>query len=196
MQTYNGDKWDDWMQATLAGDQKAYGLLLTDLRRWLTAYFAKRVHQHVIEDLVQDTLMSLHDKRQTYNPRYPFGPWITAIAKHRWIDHMRLALKYAEIGFDEDITVENQEQANSAKHDIELLLSRIPSNQANLIKMAKLLGMSIEEIAAKTGHSQASVKVMIHRGIKKMKNIVKESQIEKPSIDQPSIKELQDAHSA
>jgi len=82
------------MRAALKGDQEVYRLLLTGLRLWLAAYFAKRVHFNAVEDLVQDTLLTLHAKRQTFDPHYSFGPWIAAIARHRWIDHMRATLKY------------------------------------------------------------------------------------------------------
>ena len=156
------------MRAALKGDQDAYRLLLTDLRPWLTAYFSKRIHRNAVEDLAQDTLITLHRKRQAFNPDYPFGPWIAAVARHRWIDHMRSTLKYVETELDDDFPSHNAGQNECAKHDVRTLLKLIPSAQAEVIEMVKLKEMSVEEVSRQTGHSPSSIKVMVHRGMKKM----------------------------
>lgn len=164
------------MRAALAGDQNAYRLLLTNLRPWLTAYFRKRIHHSVVEDLAQDTLMTLHAKRQTFDPNYLFGPWIAAIARHRWIDHMRKTLKYVETELDQELPSDEHRRDESAKHDVKTLLKLIPPAQAQIIEMVKLQEMSIEEVSQKTGHSSSNVKIMVHRGMRKMMAAVEEAQ--------------------
>lgn len=164
------------MRAALKGDQNAYRLLLTDLRPWLTAYFGKRIHRNAVEDLVQDTLMTLHAKRQTFDPDYPFGPWIAAVARHRWIDYMRKTLKYIETEVDENLSRDDLTRDECAKHDIKTLLNLIPPAQAEVIEMIKLKEMSVEDVSKKTGHSPSSVKIMVHRGMKKMMMVVEEDQ--------------------
>lgn len=169
MATYNSNEWDKWMAAALAGDRDAYRRLLQQLREWLVAYFTNRVHPSVVEDLVQDTLLSLHNKRHTYDQAQPFGPWISAIARHRWIDHMRKRLKYIELTLDDADLPATQDADVTAKHDIQKLLTLLPPQQAEVIELVKIRDMSTEEVSQKTGHSVASIKVMIHRGIKKMR---------------------------
>lgn len=178
MMPYNMDRWDEWMRAALNGDQAAYRLLLTDLRSWLIAYFSRRIHRSAVEDLVQVTLMTLHDKRQTYDPTRPFGPWISTIARHRWIDHMRATLRHVETELDEDLPSDEADRDASARHDVKRLLKLIPPAQAEVIDLVKLQELSIEEAAIRTGHSQSSVKVMIHRGMKKMMAAVEDVQDE------------------
>lgn len=163
------------MRAALEGDQEAYRHLLMALRPWLAAYFRKRIQPQSVEDMVQETLMTLHAKRQTFDPAYPFGPWIAAIARHRWIDHMRKTLRYIETPLNEDFLADHGSADPLATHDISHLLARISPAQAQVITMVKLQEMSVEEVSRKTGHSQTSVKVMIHRGMKKMMAAVKES---------------------
>lgn len=176
MPNYNSHKWDEWIRAVLKGDQNAYRLLLTSLRLWLMAYFTKRVHSNVVEDLIQDTLLTLHAKRQTFDSRYLFGPWIAAVARHRWIDHMRATLKYVETQLEDDYPSQETERDICAKHDVKILLKLIPSPQAEVIELVKLKEFSIEEASKQTGHSSSSVKVMIHRGMKKMMAAVEEVQ--------------------
>jgi RNA polymerase sigma-70 factor (ECF subfamily) len=168
MTNYNSQKWDEWIRAVLKGDQNAYCLLLTSLRLWLMSYFTKRVHSNVVEDLIQDTLLTLHAKRQTFDPRYSFGPWIAAVARHRWIDHMRATLKYIETQLEDDYPSQETERDICAKHDVKILLKLIAPPHAEVIELVKLKEFSIEEVSKQTGHSPSSVKVMVHRGMKKM----------------------------
>ncbi len=176
MTKYSNQRWDGWMRAALKGDQKAYLLLLTNLRLWLAAYFTKRVHYNAVEDLVQDTLLTLHAKRQTFDPHYSFGPWIAAVARHRWIDHLRATLKYVETQLDDNFLYQETERDACAKHDVKALLKLIPPPQAKVIELVKLRELSIEEVSKQTGHSPSSVKVMVHRGMKKMMAAVEEVQ--------------------
>jgi DNA-directed RNA polymerase specialized sigma24 family protein len=43
----------------------------------------------MIDDVVQDALIALHEKRHTYDPSRPFGAWLAAIARYKWIDALR-----------------------------------------------------------------------------------------------------------
>lgn len=173
---FNNDRWDEWILAALKGDQDAYRQLLTSLRLWLAAYFAKRTHSNAVEDLVQDTLLTLHAKRQTFDPQYSFGPWIAAVARHRWIDHLRATLKYVETQLEDDFPSPETDRDACAKHDVQILLKLIPPSQAKVIELVKLKELSIEEVSKQTGHSPSSVKVMVHRGMKKMIAAVEEVQ--------------------
>ena len=41
------------------------------------------------EDLVQETLIAIHTRRETYDSNFPVTAWIHAIARYRLIDHWR-----------------------------------------------------------------------------------------------------------
>lgn len=168
MKGFNNKIWDEWIRAALKGNQNAYHLLLSSLRLWLVSYFTKRVHSSSVEDLVQDTLLTLHTKRQTFDPNYSFGPWIAAVARHRWIDHLRTTLKYVETQIEDDFSSQEADRDICAKHDVKILLKLISPSQAQVIELVKIRELSIEEVSKQTGHSPSSVKVMIHRGMKKM----------------------------
>jgi len=162
------EKWDQWMKDSLAGNQDSYRLLLCDLRIWLGAFFAKRVYQEGVEDLVQEVLLAVHAKRATYDPSRSFGAWVNAVARHKWIDKIRANVKYVLVELDEEHADGNAVQASCAKYDVEKLLGQIPKLQADIISMVKLQEMTIEEVALKTGQSQSYVKVAVHRGMKKL----------------------------
>lgn len=172
MKTYNSNEWDKWMQLALAGDQEAYRQLLENLRSWLVAYFSKRAHPNSVDDLAQETLLTLHNKRHTFDTDKPFGPWITTVARHRWIDHLRKQIKHVEVDADETVLPLSDDVDVTVKHDIETLLTLLPEQQAALIRMVKVQELSLAEASAQTGMSQSAIKVAVHRGIRKLRGRV------------------------
>ena len=173
MAAYNQNRWDGWMRAALMGDRESYRLLLEDLRHWLLAYFSRRVDRAAAEDLVQDSLLTLHNKRQTYDPTQPVGPWVATIARHRLIDYLRRSRQAIDVELDENMAEQDPAGDPTAGRDVETLLKTIPTAQADVIRLVKLQDVSIEDAARQTGHSPSSVKVMIHRGMKKLMAMVK-----------------------
>ncbi|MCP6380154.1 hypothetical protein NL466_31110, partial [Klebsiella pneumoniae] len=59
------------MLASLAGDAQSYRVLLDEVAKLLRRYFLRRLadaHRGDADDLVQETLLALHTRRQTYEP--------------------------------------------------------------------------------------------------------------------------------
>src|SRR5262245_30897277 len=78
------------MRLAQDGDQLAYASLLALLTS-VTRHFVRRRLGSVmwVDDVVQETLMTVHAARRTYDARRPFGPWFYAIATNRMIDGIR-----------------------------------------------------------------------------------------------------------
>jgi RNA polymerase sigma-70 factor (ECF subfamily) len=66
------------------------------------------------------------------------------------------------------MTVEDRGNSAIDAVAIEHLLRRLKPAQASVIRLVKLLGVSIEDASGATGQSVALVKVNIHRGLKKL----------------------------
>ena len=156
------------MRVAQKGDGARYRRLLDDIRPWLKRYFATRLPPAMVDDAVQDTLIALHEKRNTYYPARPFGPWLLAIARYKWIDRLRALRKSATQPISEDIAIEDHGAAVQSATTLEKLLADLKPAQAEVIRLVKMHGFSIEEAAAKTGQSASLVKVNIHRGITRM----------------------------
>lgn len=80
-----------WLRA-LDGDSTAYTQVLMALSTLLRGFMRRRMQTHPndVEDLVQETLMAIHQKRHTYDTQQPFTAWVFAIARYKWIDHLRV----------------------------------------------------------------------------------------------------------
>ena len=160
------------MRSAQLGDAKAYRALLEALRPWLLSYFRRRLKGSDGEDLVQMTLLSLHEKRHTYDPASPFMPWISAVARHKLIDYVRKNSRHVHVELNEDLGLEDGLEPDLAARDVAVLLSQLPKDQARVIRLHKLNELSVEETAAATGKSASSVKVIVHRGLKKLQGLV------------------------
>lgn len=130
-----------------------------------------------VEDIVQDTLLSVHHYRHTYDPERPFGPWLYAIARHRWLDFVRKQKRrsenevLAEPGW-EDLTQAPAEHGGGLSGSLHAALARLSQTQREVIRLLKLEGYSVAEISRRTGRSESSVKITAHRGYKTLRKLI------------------------
>jgi len=166
------EKWRCLMVAAQGGQSQAYEQLLRELDAWLCRYYASRLPCAAAEDAKQDALLAIHASCHTYAPSRPFGPWVAAIARYKWIDHVRDASRHAAQALDHKIPVEDQEQTATSGIAVDDLLGQLKPAQARVIRLVKLQGVSIKGASRATGQSAALVKVNIHRGLKKLAALV------------------------
>lgn len=151
-----------------AGDAAAYRAVLDHSRSWLIGFYRGRIDPAAADDLVQETLISVHAKRATYDPARPFLPWLAAIARYRWVDRLRKTYRSAETELDETLAEGDHEAEVVSRISIDRMLARLSEGQAEAIKLVKIEGLSIAEASGRTGQSESLVKVNIHRGLKKL----------------------------
>lgn len=165
------------MVASLEGDAKAYRALLAALAPYLRAYYGRRLRQSAdAEDLVQETLIAIHTKRQTYDTSLPFTAWLHAIARYKLIDHFRRGKLRRTLPIEDadSVIAEENHDAAEAARDVEQLLATLPAGRRDLIRQVKIEGLSTAEAAAQTGLSESAVKVNVHRSMKKLMDFIRE----------------------
>lgn len=167
-----------WLRAQ-AGDEAAYRASLLDISARLRAYFSRRLFglPDEVEDLVQETLLALHLQRGTYDPALPVSAWLHAIARHKLVDLLRRrgrreALHDPLDDFDDSLQAA-MPQEQSAGRDLALLLETLPAVQRRAIVLTKIDGLSVAEAAARGGVSVSALKVQVHRGLKRLADLVK-----------------------
>lgn len=167
------------LAGALAGNESAYRQFLADLAGHLRGFMRKRLGNFAdeTEDLVQETLLAVHLKRNTYEPDRPFGPWLHAIARYKLVDAWRRrASRAAELPMPEDaedLFAAPEAQEASAQRDVLRLLAALPERQRLPIQHTKLDGLSVADTARLTGMSEAAVKVAVHRGLKRLSVLVR-----------------------
>lgn len=158
------------MVKALKGDARAYSALMAELSRHLRAYYLRRLGdaQDDAEDLVQETLIAMHRRRDSYDPGQPLTAWVYAIARYRLIDHFRRRKVRAAIPLEDAgaLFAQDQIEPAMARRDVSRLLDKLPPARAALVRATKLEGLTNAEAGRAAGVSEAAVKVNIHRALK------------------------------
>jgi RNA polymerase sigma-70 factor (ECF subfamily) len=157
----------------LDGDHAAYAAFLSGASAHLRAYLRRRLTRWPddVEDVLQETLLALHNQRHTWRRQDLLGPWLHAIARYKLVDALRArAVRDADrVEVDEDALaalVTTDDEAAHARRDVRALVATLPDHFRVPIECVKLDGMSVADTARRTGMSTSAVKVGIHRGLR------------------------------
>ncbi len=122
-----------------------------------------RVPRGQVEDLVQDVFLLALRRLETLRDPTRFGGWLAMIARHRATDFHRRSRQAVEL---------TEELAGpDAGGDAEALavlgvLRGLPEAYRETLVLRLVEGMTGSEIAARTGMTEGSVRVNLHRGMK------------------------------
>lgn len=163
----------------MAGDTAAYHGFLKELSTHLRGFLRVRLGRlpDDVEDLVQETLLAVHNQRHTYDPDQPLTAWIHAIARYKLVDLLRRRAGREMLNdpLDDELAVfaVSDTDAADARRDLGKLLEQLPDRQRLPIVHMKLEGLSVAEAARVTGMSEAAVKVNVHRGLKALAALIR-----------------------
>ncbi len=160
------------MRAGNAGDADCYQRLLRELTPPLRSFAARGLARAGMattdaEDIVQETLLAVHLKRQTWDENAPLAPWLFAIARHKVIDALRRRGRRVEVSIDDFVEVLGvaDDQLTSIVADVDRHLECLPSGQRNVVRFIAVEGASIDQAAALLSMSNGAVRVALHRGL-------------------------------
>jgi RNA polymerase sigma-70 factor (ECF subfamily) len=157
------------------GDQVAYENFLIETAGILRRYLSKRMDIDLVEDVLQDTLLSIHRFLHTYLPGRPVGPWLYAICGNRMVDHYRrkrrIQLVEADVDLDDRSVAQIGEADQSMNGSALDALKKLPVRQRRVIELLKVQGLTVKEVAGKTGMSEASVKITAFRGYQAIRKL-------------------------
>jgi RNA polymerase sigma-70 factor (ECF subfamily) len=171
------------MAAAQSGDAAAYERLLRDILPFLRLIARReRVPSDMVEDIVQDTLLTIHRIRHTYDPRRPFVPWLAVIAKRRSIDAQR---RFGRISAWEQAAPDQLETFPDPAANIQIeledkrewlhrALKDLPRKQREAVELVKIRGFSVSEAATASGRSAGAIKVNIHRALQALRKLFEE----------------------
>jgi RNA polymerase sigma-70 factor (ECF subfamily) len=165
-----------WMLGGLDGDSAAHAALLSALVPLLQSFYRRRLHgnEEDVQDLVQETLISVHTRRASYDRDRPFTAWLYAVARYRMIDQFRRQkMSVAIEDVDDILMAEGFEEAVSARLDVDNLLGMLSPKQARAIRDTHIEGKSVSEAAVGAGIGESDVKVSVHRGLKAIANRIR-----------------------
>jgi RNA polymerase sigma-70 factor (ECF subfamily) len=169
------------MRQAQAGEELAYAELLGLLTNATKRFARGRVGGVPwIDDVVQETLISVHRARHTWDPSRPFAPWFYAIASHRTIDVFRRERRVAsrEHGQEHlEAPAPTATTGSGAWDDVDMAavhaaLATLPARQRDIVAGLKLRDETVRGLAARHRMSESAVKVMAHRGYRRLRKLL------------------------
>ncbi|MDG2397426.1 MAG: sigma-70 family RNA polymerase sigma factor [Flavobacteriaceae bacterium] len=151
----------------IEGDEKSLEVLISKHKAKIYNFiYSKIMNRNISEDLFQDTFIKVIKtlKRGVYNEEGKFLPWVMRIAHNLVVDYFRKSSRipiYDNKGeFDifqiigDDIpNIESSLISDQVRKDLHKLISELPIDQKEVLKMRLYKNMSFKEIAKYSGVS-------------------------------------------
>jgi RNA polymerase sigma factor (sigma-70 family) len=169
-----------WMAAAQVGDRVAYERLLHDC-----IPFIKRVARgqgvpfDFIDDVVQETLLTVHQARHTYDTNRSFTAWLRTIAQRRAIDGLRRAARTRTREIHKPLAYVNHSDSrdhpeetifqNDQSKVLNFALSKLSAGQREAVEHLALQSRSLAQTATVTGRSTGSLRLDWHRALKTLR---------------------------
>jgi RNA polymerase sigma factor (sigma-70 family) len=164
--------WQAWFAAARRGDEQAYARFLRDVVpviRGIVRAKAAGLGGSVEEDIVQDVLLAIHNKRHTWREDEPVQPWLYAIARYKVIDAFRRDRRASVPIEDMANTLPAPEAADPTEHtDAMRVIGRLEPASAELVLSIMRHGASIRDLALRFGITEGAARVRLHRATKRL----------------------------
>jgi RNA polymerase sigma-70 factor (ECF subfamily) len=161
------------MRAAIRGDTRSYHRLLQELAPVLRRLAGRGLARHKlgsedIEDVVQETLLALHLKRDTWDERQAFSPWVYAIARNKLIDSLRRRGRRPHLPIDDigELPAGEERPAEFNGADAARMIASLKGREREIVVAISIEGASARQVAERLGMTEGAVRVALHRALK------------------------------
>jgi RNA polymerase sigma-70 factor (ECF subfamily) len=132
----------------------------------------------LVEDLAQETFVKAWRALHQFDGRAPFEHWLSRIAVHVAIDHLRARrdreVRFSDLGDDVLDWLENPDpksgpEPHDAREILDLAMRKLSPEDRLVLTMLEIEEYSVKEICARTGWSSIVVRVRAFRARAKLK---------------------------
>jgi RNA polymerase sigma factor (sigma-70 family) len=143
-------------------------------------YFRYRVKNiWDVEDLTTTVFLKVFSKLEQYDGRNPFGAWIFRIAHNTFVDFLRKKREcpvesetFVTVQVDEQHLPEQRLLSKESWETVWENVKFLSADQRRVISLRYRTNLRMNEIAKIMGKTEASVKVIHHRGLKKLQQLM------------------------
>lgn len=153
------------------GNSLAYNQFLSKMQVQIEADVRRRVsHKEDQEELVQMTLLKIHQYLGSYSGEGAVQGWVRTITKNVVFDFYKARDKKSFIStiddWSDEIAEEQGQDTPENLSELKELISDLPTNEIQPLIENKLHGLSLSELAKRDGTTVANYKVKVHRAKK------------------------------
>ena len=159
------------VHAAQGGDPDAFALLYDQHVRWVQTLLLAYAEPDEVPDLVQEVFFAAWTRLSALRDENAFTGWLGSIARNAGRMHARARRNYVSMPTDirsNDIAAEDVLDAEHALH----LIGTLPENFREPLLLRLVDGMNGEEIAEHLEMSHAAVRVNLHRGMKRLRELM------------------------
>jgi len=175
------EEWAVLMRAAMAGDEGAYRTFLKAITPSIRTAARRNLSRYGLdpadgEDVVQDTLLAVHLKRQTWDQGRPIGPWISAIARNKLIDLMRRRGRAIKVPIEdvEGVLAAEEATASLDGYEVGRMLENLNEKQRLVVRSLAVDGASVRQTAERLNMTETAIRVTLHRAVKALAAIYRE----------------------
>jgi RNA polymerase sigma-70 factor, ECF subfamily len=132
------------------------------------------------DDLAQETFLRAHQSMGGFNEQSSMAPWLMKIAYNLCLDHFRRTKKKVVPLEDEAVPCDNPRteqimECRQMSACVQRQILLLPEGQQAVIHLYDVVGLTQKEIAEVLEISPENVKVRLHRGRKRLKEILQQN---------------------
>lgn len=169
-----GDRFDEVLAAARTGAEWAWRLLYQDLAPTVIGYVRSRGAPEP-EDVAAEVFLHVVRGLPAFEGTEDgFRSWVFVIAHHRMLDDARSRSRRpqdavpteAMAGFAGGHDVEDEALGSVRLDELRTLIEELSPDQADVLLLRFLGGLSIDEVAQAVGKRPGAVKALQHRGVR------------------------------
>jgi RNA polymerase sigma-70 factor (ECF subfamily) len=179
-----GERFADELAAAQAGDQAAFALIWRATQPAVLRFLRVR-DPGLADDIAAEAWVAAIERLgEFHGDEGGFRAWLITIARHKLVDHHRRAGRRPERLTDS--TVELESAAPTAADTAEVaaerasteralrLVAQLPPDVAEMVALRVVVGLDVAQVAEIVGRKPGTVRVAVHRGLRKLAAIIAE----------------------
>jgi RNA polymerase sigma-70 factor (ECF subfamily) len=161
-----------------SGDDEAFALLFRDTQPIVLRYLSSLGTADFAEDVAADAWLAVIRGLSKFadDDAGSFRAWVLTMARRRWVDEVRRRSRRHELLAGSDNTpdvvsssnVEAEVEHRLGAEAARALVAQLPPDQAEVVTLRALAGLSVEQVARIVGKRPGAVRVLSHRGLRRL----------------------------
>jgi len=176
---------EELVQNFLAGNEESFNRLAAKYQERIYWHARRMLGNHFdADEIVQQVLLVMYNKLQTFNFQSSLYTWIYKITSTRSLNMIKRNKLKALIPFDKDEVAGIKDNFNIAENleskerleKMEKLLQKIPTKQREVFILRNFDELSYDEISAITGKTVGTLKANYFHAFNKLKEMLKDDE--------------------
>tara|TARA_Y100001960_G_C14738697_1_gene861716 strand:+ start:1361 stop:1897 length:537 start_codon:yes stop_codon:yes gene_type:complete len=167
------NNWNELLKQSQNGNKNSYKHFLTEVQPFVRSVIYTKVQNlSLIDDILQETLLAIHNSLHTYDATRNAKSWISVIARNKAIDYLRSNQhKLSQAEDIENLKLEGSE-TNTNNYDLEKAMRQVSVKQQEIIVKMKVEGKTAKQTALELEMTESAVKTSAHRAYKLIKEFL------------------------